>query len=254
MKDLKTNDVDTVLIIDDEPDLCEMLEFEFSARGYRTFSALDGKKAFNILEEEEVSAVISDVRMPFLDGIRLLERSKSSNVFHPIIILMSAYADLSLAQAYNLGAEAFFPKPFHLADMAGNVQQLLLPAEQRWQYDSDTEIPLLVERSFASIQPEPPSPGFALGRGGFAINNMPCHLLPGERVAFQINFEAGPITSLEGYGLLRWVEAKDYAQDAFVLGIEFCYLNQACRQNFRQWREEEQPKAYIPKLPQDEAL
>ena len=250
MRSMPDHEVTTILIVDDEPDLCEMLEFEFSARGYRAFSAFDGEKALELLRMENIAAIISDVRMPFLDGVALLEQVKAGNPASPIVILMSAYADLSLEEAYRRGAEAFFLKPFHLADLAEKVQHLLLPAEDRWGRAPAEPAPALLTRQYTGCNADGPLNGFALGRGGFAMNQVRQPMLAGARLRFQLDFETGPIPAIEGEGILRWIQASEAHPDAFSLGVEFSYLHEAHRAAICAWQATQAPKAFIPILDQ----
>ena len=62
-----------ILVVDDEPDLRELLADEFEYAGHKPFLASNGKEAYDLCTNEEFDAVISDVRMPGGDGIELLE-------------------------------------------------------------------------------------------------------------------------------------------------------------------------------------
>src|SRR5665647_200205 len=102
----------TILIVDDEELLREALAFDFRRRGYNVILAGSGKEALAFLEKNHVNVVISDVRMPNGNGLELLAAIKKRNVFLPVVMLITGFADLSLEEAYNLGADAVFPKPF----------------------------------------------------------------------------------------------------------------------------------------------
>ncbi len=106
----------TVLVVDDEEGLREILSLEFSLRGFRVVSAACGRDAFDLVKKEKVDAVVSDVRMPNGDGIELLRNIKS---FNPSIrvLLMTGFADLTEAEATSLGAEKLLMKPFSLAEL-----------------------------------------------------------------------------------------------------------------------------------------
>ncbi len=90
----------------------EMLTLTLRRRGYEVFTAADGRKALALLGEEPVDIVLSDVRMPELDGLGLLREIQSSKM--PVVVLMmTAFAELDTAiEALKLGASDYVSKPF----------------------------------------------------------------------------------------------------------------------------------------------
>ncbi len=101
-----------ILLADDDTSLRRVLEFKLSKRGFDVVSAADGRRAVGILEESPIDLLISDIRMPKIDGIELLERAISLRPGIKVI-LITAYATISQAvQAVKLGAFDYITKPF----------------------------------------------------------------------------------------------------------------------------------------------
>lgn len=101
-----------ILLADDDSSVRRVLEFKLSKRGFDVVSVADGKQAANMLEESPFDLMISDIRMPKLDGIQLLERAMSLRPGIKVI-LITAYAMVSQAvQAVKLGAFDYITKPF----------------------------------------------------------------------------------------------------------------------------------------------
>lgn len=102
----------TLLIVDDEPLKRATLDIELSAAGYRVLQAADPITALQYLEEQPVDVVVTDWRMPEMDGIQLLERIKTRwPQVH--VILMTAYSSVdSAVQAMRQGAYDYLSKPF----------------------------------------------------------------------------------------------------------------------------------------------
>ena len=101
-----------VLVVDDEANLRKVLVTLLRRSGYRTFSASDGAEAREILERERVSVVVSDLRMPVMDGMTLLKNIQKSHPEIPVIII-TAFATVDGAvEAIKLGAFDFVTKPF----------------------------------------------------------------------------------------------------------------------------------------------
>jgi CheY-like chemotaxis protein len=108
----------TVLVVDDEPEVLDLLAETLERYGARTFRAGGGKEAVRLLDKEKVDLVLSDIRMPEGDGVYLLDQM-APKVGSPPIILMTGYSDLTEAEALKKGAKALITKPF---DFVGLVQ------------------------------------------------------------------------------------------------------------------------------------
>jgi two-component system response regulator AtoC len=101
-----------VLIVDDEANMRRVLEIMLARRGYRTLAAVDGLDAWEQLQEGGIDLVVSDLRMPRLDGIELLRRLRDAGLDLPLI-LMTAHGSLeSAVEALRLGACDYLLRPF----------------------------------------------------------------------------------------------------------------------------------------------
>lgn len=241
-----TTAASTVLIVDDEPDLCDMLTFEFETRGYRAFSALDGRGALEVLHGVSIGVIISDLRMPFLNGLELLDCLKDRNVEKPVMVLMSAYTDIGLNEAHARGAEAFFSKPFRLADMANTVQFLQKPLRERWAKPPDDMPGKCLRVSILDLPAGVSSRVFDLGRGGACIAAGDTVPVTGQRIGFDISLAQGPFTHLAGTGIVRWIEADASREWPDRCGVEFEYLAGDCIEPVTAWLEQHRKKPYIP--------
>jgi len=107
----------TILIVDDEAGLREILRDEFELLGWKVFDAAGGNEAFALLQKNPVEIVLSDVRMPFGDGVQLLEYIKKSISPSPIIFMVTGFADVSDVDLKALGARAVINKPYDLDEL-----------------------------------------------------------------------------------------------------------------------------------------
>lgn len=106
-----------VLVVDDEESVCQMLSDVLSDEGYRVETAADGREALEKLEQEHFDVALVDIRMPEVDGMRLLERIQAAGLTLPVI-MMTAYGTTDTAiQAMKLGAFDYVLKPFNLEDL-----------------------------------------------------------------------------------------------------------------------------------------
>ncbi len=116
----------TVLLVDDEPDILELMEEEFDMAGYKTKTALCGNDAIKILSETGVDVVVSDYKMPNGNGMAVLEEvNKIDSDKRPLFIFVSGQADISVEDAIKAGAKKFFTKPFDLDDLIEEITQEL---------------------------------------------------------------------------------------------------------------------------------
>src|SRR5260221_9855460 len=101
----------SILIVDDEPILLDIMREWFETFAGKVLCAADGIEALEILAANEVDLIITDVHMPAMGGIRLLESVKTSGVHTPRVILVSGYSEIDAREAYALGADAALEKP-----------------------------------------------------------------------------------------------------------------------------------------------
>lgn len=114
-----------ILVVDDEPGYRDMLEWSLLRDGVRVDTARDGKEAQRRLAEAEYSLVLTDITMPGLDGLKLLNAIKKQSPALPVI-LMTGFGTVELAvKAMKEGADDFILKPFDVNALAGRIHDLL---------------------------------------------------------------------------------------------------------------------------------
>ncbi len=123
----------SILVVDDEPAIQDILNWALSAEGYRVATAGSGEEALNRVEQEDFDIIVTDIVMPGLDGLEVLERSR---VLSPraAVIVMTAYAALETAiAALRRGASDYLEKPFSVDLLKERVQRLLQYRETLWK-------------------------------------------------------------------------------------------------------------------------
>jgi DNA-binding NtrC family response regulator len=101
-----------ILLVDDDAGLRRIIQFKLSKNGYTVTSAADGAEALSLLRHHQYDLILSDLKMPNLDGLELLAQVKKLQP-DTQVILMTAYATVSQAvQAVKLGAFDYLTKPF----------------------------------------------------------------------------------------------------------------------------------------------
>jgi DNA-binding NtrC family response regulator len=101
-----------ILIVDDELNMRRVLEAMLKKEGYEVVSAADGEEALRILRQEKIAVVATDLRMPRLDGIGLLDRIMQDDPALPVIILTAYGTVANAVDALKKGAFDYLTKPF----------------------------------------------------------------------------------------------------------------------------------------------
>jgi len=105
------------LVVDDEPSIRDLLQLQLSGLGCRVAVASDGRAALDILQAGPVDLVFTDIRMPKMSGIQLLQEIRAISPETSVVVL-SGYATIEdTVQALRLGALDFIHKPFRRADV-----------------------------------------------------------------------------------------------------------------------------------------
>jgi CheY-like chemotaxis protein len=114
-----------VLVADDNPDTRELYNFILSRAGFEVKEAEDGEEALDALEKDGVDLLLTDLMMPGLDGLELIQRVRSEAGFAQLpIIAMSAHHDI-LTRAHYLGATEAIPKPIDPDDLLDAILRTL---------------------------------------------------------------------------------------------------------------------------------
>jgi two-component system, NtrC family, response regulator AtoC len=141
----------TVLIAEDEANMRRVLSALLERDGYRTLEAPDGAAALDLLAREPVDAILTDLRMPKLNGLELLEAVRRKHPEIPVIMLTAHGTVGSAVEALKQGAFDYLTKPFDPDEIRGVMEKAvstrrLAAREARLPGDEDPE-PLLVGES-----------------------------------------------------------------------------------------------------------
>jgi two-component system response regulator PilR (NtrC family) len=114
-----------LLVVDDEKTIRDSLQLILNEEGYETITASNGKEALGIMEGREIDVLITDLKMPEMDGIALLKRCAKSCPQTPVIIV-TAFGSLDTAiEALRLGAYDYILKPFNFDEIILKLKRIL---------------------------------------------------------------------------------------------------------------------------------
>ena len=114
----------TVLVVDDEPIVREVVVSYLERAGYRTLEAADGERARTLVEEASPSLVVLDVMLPRIDGLELCRWIRSRSDL-PIILLTARGEEADRIVGLELGADDYVTKPFSPRELAARVRTVL---------------------------------------------------------------------------------------------------------------------------------
>jgi two-component system, NtrC family, response regulator AtoC len=113
-KDSKIN----ILVVEDDQDMRDFIQEILLEKGYAVTLAANGKEALEKLDKTPFPIIVSDLKMPVMDGITLLERINKRDAIKPFVILITAFGDIDDAiQLINRGAYDYIIKPFKLEQL-----------------------------------------------------------------------------------------------------------------------------------------
>jgi two-component system cell cycle response regulator len=117
----------TILVVDDDPILCEMLSILLTSSGYSVVAAYDGVEAMTMLNKHPVRAILLDVMMPKMDGYEVCRRVKANPATaHIQVMLVTAFSDQKhRQQGLDSGADEFICKPVDAVHLLSIVRQMV---------------------------------------------------------------------------------------------------------------------------------
>jgi signal transduction histidine kinase/DNA-binding response OmpR family regulator len=126
------DDLDGLLIVEDNKELRDLLEKKFSQH-YHTYIAENGQQALEIIKNEIINIVVSDVMMPQMDGLELCKRIKNdlSTSHIEVILLTAKNTEDDRIASYEAGADAYIAKPFEMKVLEARISNMVKKRQQR---------------------------------------------------------------------------------------------------------------------------
>ncbi|MFF2018171.1 response regulator transcription factor [Paenibacillus sp. NPDC058177] len=115
---------ETILLVDDEKEIVDLLDIYFRNEGYRLLKAYDGLEALECLNNEEVDLIILDVMMPKLDGVAACMKIREERNM-PIIMLSAKNTDMDKIAGLSIGADDYVGKPFNPLELVARAKSQL---------------------------------------------------------------------------------------------------------------------------------
>lgn len=131
-------DKETILVVDDEEDILELVRFNISREGYNVICAATGEEAWGLLKMNRIDLLVLDLMLPGMDGLELTRRlkneSRTQNI--PIVMLSAKGEEADIVTGLELGADDYVAKPFSPRVLIARVRAVLRRRQQP-QTDDD---------------------------------------------------------------------------------------------------------------------
>ncbi|WP_300385294.1 response regulator transcription factor [Clostridium sp.] len=114
----------TILIVDDEKEIRDLIDIYLKGEGYKTIKGENGEEALQLLEENEVDLIILDIMMPKLNGVEACLKIREERDM-PIIMLSAKSEDIDKILGLNTGADDYLTKPFNPLELVARVKSQL---------------------------------------------------------------------------------------------------------------------------------
>lgn len=123
----EANGMAKVLIIEDDEHIWKIIEYRLKKEKHDLVWASDGLQALEILETIKPDLIISDIMIPYMDGIQILKKIKTDDELKdiPIIMLTSKAQEKDITKALELGAQDYITKPFSPSELILRVNKAL---------------------------------------------------------------------------------------------------------------------------------
>jgi Response regulators consisting of a CheY-like receiver domain and a winged-helix DNA-binding domain len=129
-----------ILVVDDEKDICDILQFNLENEGYIVDVAISGEEALEKITDVH-NLIILDVMMGGISGFKTAEKLRKAENYIPIIFLTAKNTENDMLTGFSLGGDDYIAKPFSVKEVLARVRALLkrtslikMPAETKWTY------------------------------------------------------------------------------------------------------------------------
>ncbi len=114
-----------ILIVDDDNDMVELLEYNLSAAGYDALGFLNTKHVRKVLVEEKIDLILMDRNLPDIEGSYYIEMLRSKNINTPVIFLSAKDSQEDIKDAFLRGADDYVTKPFDMEELILRIKAVL---------------------------------------------------------------------------------------------------------------------------------
>ena len=145
-----------ILVVDDEPDILDILRYNLEKEGYKVFTAQDGREGIKLAETEKPNLIILDIMMPKMDGVEVCRNLRSKSEFDRTVItfLTAREEDYSQIAALDVGGDDYITKPIRPRVFLSRIKALLRRSDRSIDEEENTLIEvgdLVIDKEKVSV-------------------------------------------------------------------------------------------------------
>lgn len=129
-----------ILIVDDEPSILTLLEYNLAQAGYEVITASDGKVAYKLIKKNTFDFILLDIMLPSMDGMEVCRRIRQENIQTPVLMLTAKADEYDKIIGLELGADDYITKPFSPREVIARIKAILRRTEIELDLASSREI------------------------------------------------------------------------------------------------------------------
>ncbi len=114
-----------ILIVEDEQDILELMEYHLAKDGFETIGFLNTKRVLEALEEENVDLILMDRNLPGAEGSEFVEMLRKKGIQTPVIFVSAKHKDEEIEQGFERGGDDYITKPFSMKELILRVKAIL---------------------------------------------------------------------------------------------------------------------------------
>ena len=117
----------SILIVEDEEDILELIQYNLSREGYRVSGVRDGEEALDLIRRSNPDLVVLDLMLPGLDGLEICRRLKADEITRaiPVIMVTAKGEESDVVLGLGIGADDYLPKPFSPRELVARAKAVL---------------------------------------------------------------------------------------------------------------------------------
>lgn len=228
-----------LLIVDDEPSILTLLEYNLSQAGYTVDTADDGLVAYDKIKNNNYDFIILDVMLPGMDGMDICRQVRKDGIFTPILMLTAKSDEYDKVIGLELGADDYMTKPFSPREVAARIKAISRRTDNLTSEAIKTS--LNEEDNLNSNQPEEVADEVIIvgdltiymERYEVLVNNEKVDLTPKEfELLVYMAMRKGRILSREQ--LLNSIWQFDYAGETRIVDVHISHLREKIEKNTKQ--------------------
>jgi len=237
-----------VLIVDDEREICEYLKEDLTYRGLKVYTAQNAKEVLEMIRSLDLDAILLDIEMPEMTGIKLLEEVRKVYYYVPTVFFITAYSKYEVDEMTHLGAADIFYKPLDIDVLFAAIVEHFIdsPNEKSRILRVDFKTPIIkigqdIELTMKNI-----------GFGGAFLSfdhttvKKDLKLQISDRVDFSFKL-VDHETSIKAQGEVAWLRTKNRPGLEPGFGVRFVYLSDRGRDLIHRFVRKNRIVSYIPK-------